>query len=74
MNAVPPDAVASPCRDICRLNEAGVCIGCGRSLGEIEEWSRAGRERRLQICAAARARMSLESEAAEAGKLLDPNP
>jgi uncharacterized protein len=74
MNALAPDPVPSPCREVCRLNEAGVCMGCGRSLGEIEEWSRAGRERQLQICAAARARMSAESETAEAGKLLDRHP
>jgi predicted Fe-S protein YdhL (DUF1289 family) len=74
MNALPPDPVASPCRDICRLDGADVCVGCGRSLAEIEEWSRAGRERRLQICAAARARMAVESESSEARKLLDRNP
>jgi uncharacterized protein len=69
-----PDPVPSPCRDICRLNEAGVCAGCGRTLGEIEEWSRAGRERRLQICAAARERLPADSETAEARKLLNRNP
>jgi predicted Fe-S protein YdhL (DUF1289 family) len=74
MNALPPEAVSSPCRDICRLDEARICIGCGRSLGEIEEWSRAGRDRRLQICAQARVRLSALLEAAEGGKLLDRNP
>jgi predicted Fe-S protein YdhL (DUF1289 family) len=70
MGEVPTDPVASPCRDICQVDAAGVCIGCGRTLQEIEEWPRAGRERRLQIRAAAQSR----SEAAEAGKLLDRDP
>ena len=74
MNVLPPEIVASPCRDICRLDGAGICIGCGRSLGEIEEWSRAGRERRLQICAAARALMPVDSEPPEGSELLDRSP
>ena len=73
MNNAPPDVVPSPCRDVCRLDNAGVCIGCGRSLYEIEEWPRAGRERRLQICAAARARASSGSEAIKGGELPDGN-
>ena len=74
MHSLPPELVPSPCRDICRLDAAGICVGCGRSLGEIEEWSRAGRERRLQICAAARERIPADLEAAERGKFLDRNP
>jgi predicted Fe-S protein YdhL (DUF1289 family) len=74
MNECTPEPVASPCRDICRLDVAGICMGCGRSLGEIEEWSRAGRERRLQICAAARERIGPDLESSERGKLLDRNP
>ena len=74
MNETPPEPVPSPCQDICRLNEASICVGCGRSLDEIEEWSRAGRERQLQICAAARARLAAPLEAAQGSKLLDRNP
>ena len=74
MNAASVEPVASPCRDICQLNDAAICIGCGRSLGEIEQWSRAGRERRLQICAAARERTAAGLEPAEGSKLLDPRP
>ncbi len=33
------DAVASPCINICRMNEAsGLCEGCWRSLDEIAAW------------------------------------
>jgi predicted Fe-S protein YdhL (DUF1289 family) len=32
--------VASPCRNICRMDEAtGHCVGCGRTLDEIALWS-----------------------------------
>jgi uncharacterized protein len=65
------DLVPSPCRDVCQLDAAGVCIGCGRSIAEITEWSRAGRERRLQICAHARARVELASKAPQGGEVLD---
>jgi len=71
MNA-PSPPVPSPCREICRLDAQDICVGCGRSLGEIAEWSEAGRERRLQICAAARERLA-GLEAAEGGEFLDRN-
>ena len=28
----------SPCIDICKLNENGVCIGCKRTIAEIAQW------------------------------------
>jgi uncharacterized protein len=32
--------VASPCRNLCRLDEAsGLCVGCARTLDEIVSWS-----------------------------------
>jgi uncharacterized protein len=32
-------AVASPCEKICTVHPAtGLCLGCGRSLSEIERW------------------------------------
>lgn len=41
--------VASPCISVCQLDEHSVCLGCGRLIGEIAEWSRAGESRRLEI-------------------------
>lgn len=73
MNRATDVLVASPCRDICRLDGAGVCVGCGRLLSEIAEWSQAGPERRQQICSAARQRVAA-LEAAERGEFLDRNP
>lgn len=70
--------VPSPCRDICQLNDALVCMGCGRTALEIQEWPRANNARCLQIRAAARLRIDAglqqELEAAERRKLLDRYP
>ena len=33
-------AKTSPCVQICKVNAAGYCIGCKRSLAEITHWSR----------------------------------
>ena len=61
----PPRAsVPSPCRDVCQLDRQGICIGCGRSIAEITEWTRAGNERRLEIRVAARARIEAAEESA----------
>jgi predicted Fe-S protein YdhL (DUF1289 family) len=74
MNELPRVSVPSPCRDVCELDGGGVCIGCGRTLGEISEWTRAGTERRLQIRAAARARVEQALEAAQQSELVDRGP
>jgi len=34
-----PEPVSSPCIRQCRLNEAGICLGCYRRLEEIVDWS-----------------------------------
>jgi uncharacterized protein len=44
MSALPMRAqeaeIASPCINVCRMDEAGgYCEGCGRSLEEIACWS-----------------------------------
>jgi uncharacterized protein len=54
-NAAPP----SPCVRNCCLDDADVCLGCGRKLEEILEWHQASGERRWEILAAA----ALRSEA-----------
>ena len=47
------DAVVSPCIDVCQLDERQVCVGCGRTLREIADWSSASAAQRREICAAA---------------------
>lgn len=35
-----PGFPASPCVDICTLDDRDVCIGCRRTIREIMDWSR----------------------------------
>lgn len=46
----------SPCTGVCRLDGAGVCLGCGRTGAEIGEWLEAGVERKREIRVAAERR------------------
>jgi hypothetical protein len=40
----------SPCNQICEIDHStGYCTGCGRTLGEIEEWSIATDGRKGEI-------------------------
>lgn len=44
------DNIASPCIDICDLDQTGqCCLGCGRSLDEIGAWSEASDSERRAI-------------------------
>jgi predicted Fe-S protein YdhL (DUF1289 family) len=47
---------ASPCIGLCRLGEGQICLGCGRTLAEIAEWSGARPERQSEIVIAAERR------------------
>ena len=40
--------LASPCVNICKV-EDNVCIGCGRTLDEIANWTSMSNEERKQI-------------------------
>jgi predicted Fe-S protein YdhL (DUF1289 family) len=54
---------ASPCTDQCRLNERGVCAGCGRTLAEIAAWeSLSEAERRRVLARLARENSGAPSE------------
>ena len=50
--------VTSPCVRDCCLDEAEVCMGCGRSLEEILRWHAASDEEREAILVAAKARVA----------------
>ncbi|HLD64535.1 MAG TPA: DUF1289 domain-containing protein [Pseudomonas sp.] len=43
--------VASPCVQICALDEADICIGCQRTVDEITRWSRMDNGERRQVLA-----------------------
>jgi predicted Fe-S protein YdhL (DUF1289 family) len=50
--------VASPCVRDCCLDEADVCMGCGRRLQDILRWHAASDEERETILVAAKARVA----------------
>jgi hypothetical protein len=43
-------SVDSPCINVCRLDESGVCMGCGRLLSEIADWSRMTNQQKREVC------------------------
>jgi uncharacterized protein len=56
MSTVPFDPLASPCVRNCCLDDDNVCMGCGRSLGEIVAWGTASDEEKAAILARSRER------------------
>lgn len=53
MTMAAVDPLASPCINVCRMDEAsGLCLGCFRSLDEIARWSAATPDEKIAILAA----------------------
>lgn len=48
----------SPCIKVCKLDEAGDCIGCGRNNLEIRQWPWATDEEKRVILLSAEKRLS----------------
>lgn len=47
------NAASTPCTKICVIDQArGLCVGCGRTLREIAQWSAMSEDERLAIMAA----------------------
>ena len=44
-------SITSPCIRNCCLDEAEVCMGCGRTLAEIVRWHEAGSDEKQAILA-----------------------
>jgi uncharacterized protein len=45
-------AIETPCTKICVIHAVkGLCLGCGRSLREIEAWSRLSGQDRTRVMA-----------------------
>jgi predicted Fe-S protein YdhL (DUF1289 family) len=63
MEPTSDDTVPSPCVRNCCLDEASVCMGCGRALEEIIEWSRAPPEERRRILERAKSRLRARAAA-----------
>jgi predicted Fe-S protein YdhL (DUF1289 family) len=54
----PSDAqIASPCVRLCTLNEADVCVGCGRTLDDIRQWQAMSQHDKAACVARARERL-----------------
>jgi uncharacterized protein len=49
--------IPAPCKRNCCLNQADVCLGCGRTLEEITGWHQASAEQKQQIIMSAAARL-----------------
>ena len=45
-----PPRVASPCIKVCVLDARSVCVGCGRTIDEITQWSALTEEQQRLIC------------------------
>ncbi|HKE95125.1 MAG TPA: DUF1289 domain-containing protein [Povalibacter sp.] len=56
---LPSSSVPSPCTRVCTLDDRGVCIGCGRELSEIANWSRMSAEEQREVCRNAQERRRL---------------
>lgn len=60
MTALPATPVASPCNNVCRIDEAsGWCLGCQRTLGEIAAWGASSDDERRAVLAELPARRAL---------------
>ncbi|MBX9912730.1 MAG: DUF1289 domain-containing protein [Pseudomonadaceae bacterium] len=45
----PEKPLASPCINVCALDDADICIGCQRSVAEITQWGRMSNVERRQV-------------------------
>ena len=55
--------VESPCIKICTLDaRSGLCLGCGRTIGEIAQWTTLSAEERRRVMAELPARLAASSQ------------
>lgn len=47
--STPERPVASPCVNICALDENDICTGCQRTVDEITRWSRMDNTERREV-------------------------
>jgi predicted Fe-S protein YdhL (DUF1289 family) len=56
--------IESPCNKICAIDPvSALCVGCGRTLAEIEGWIRFSAEERARIMAELPRRLAARSDA-----------
>uniref|UniRef100_UPI00403F2127 DUF1289 domain-containing protein n=1 Tax=Pseudomonas sp. TMP9 TaxID=3133144 RepID=UPI00403F2127 len=56
------ETIVSPCRRQCCLDDQDICLGCGRTLQDILDWSKADQPRQRAICTAAEARLQQRNQ------------
>ncbi len=60
-------AIESPCNKICSLDPvSALCVGCGRTMAEIESWIRLSADERARIMAELPRRLAIRSRGAPA--------
>lgn len=65
--AKPMIAIQTPCTKVCTLDpESGLCIGCGRTGGEIASWSAYSERERARIMALLPGRLARSRASADA--------
>jgi predicted Fe-S protein YdhL (DUF1289 family) len=64
----PPDPLASPCVRNCCLDEANICMGCGRALEEIVQWGTASDAQKTAILARSRERLNARMASPRRGR------
>jgi uncharacterized protein len=58
-----PEAVASPCINVCRM-EDGLCAGCFRTIDEIARWANSSdADKRLILAAVSQRRIQRDPDA-----------
>jgi predicted Fe-S protein YdhL (DUF1289 family) len=62
-----PDPLGSPCVRNCCLDDANICMGCGRSLQEIVAWGTAADADKAAILARSRERLRARERASSRG-------
>jgi uncharacterized protein len=59
--------IESPCNKICAIDPvSGLCVGCGRTLAEIEGWIRFSPDERARIMAELPRRLAQQSDSERA--------
>jgi len=53
----PPSPTTSPCVRLCTLNDDDTCVGCGRTLDDIRQWSTMSDEARAACVSRAHDRL-----------------
>jgi uncharacterized protein len=55
--------VPSPCVGVCQVDAGEICIGCGRSLSEIANWTMMSDVEKIAVAEAARLRRQATEQA-----------